>query len=689
MADSTAHKDKAADQWRRYIYMRDYGHTDFIRKADRCEGFFRGLQWSELDLQSLRQTRRPAITINKIMSTLSTIFGEQIQNRMEVSFRPKSGAPGENADVLNKVWMSIGDANQLQWIRSDIFADGLIRSRGFYDLRIEFDDNMYGEVRITKLNSKNVVIDPDAEDYDPDTWNDIVVTKWLTPLDVELLYDKAAADELRAKSSSSYLWGYDSIERSRDRFGAPQGSSPYSENAFDDQNRYVRVLERQYRENVMVNMFVDPVQGDMREVPEGWDRNRIAATAQKYGLNVVRRRVKKIRWCTTADDLVLHDAVSPYKHFTPVPFFPHFRYGQTIGLVENLFGPQELLNKTTSQELHVINTTANSGWKIKTGALTNMSVEELEQRGAETGLIMELDDVKSAEKIQPNQIPQGLDRLSYKAEEALKAISNVSDSMQGFDREDVAAKAIAAKTQRGSVNFAKVMDNLERTDYLLARNTLDLIQAFYTEPRIINITKQGLSAESEVLMVNQENEVGEILNDLTLGEYSVVVTSAPFRATLEDSQFEQAVAMRELGVPIPDSVLIENSRLMRKTELLKELEAEAASPDAQRAKEIQFQTQEAAVDKTRSEAERNRADAHAKLNPPAEGDPGEELALEKYKIDQEMALQREKMQGELALQREKMQGELQIKREEQRAQALERRAQAAMQAAHPQPAQVQ
>jgi hypothetical protein len=36
-----------------------------------------------------------------------------------------------------------------------------------------------------------------------------------------------------------------------------------------------------------------------------------------------------------------------------------------------------------------------------------------------------------------------------------------------------------------------------------------------------------------------------------------------------------------------------------------------------------------------------------------------------------------------------MQGELQIKREEQRAQALERRAQAAMQAAHPQPAQVQ
>lgn len=682
-------RDKAADQWRRYIYMRDYGHTQFVRKADRCEAFFEGLQWNELDLQALKESRRPAITINKIMSTLATIFGEQIQNRMEVSYRPKSGAPSENADVLNKTWTSIGDANQLQWVRSDVFADGLIRSRGFYDARIEFDDNMYGEVRITKLNSKNVVIDPDAEDVDPDTWNDVIITKWYTPLDIELLYDKAAADELRSKVASSYLWGYDSIERSRDRFGDPGLGFSHSENLYDDQNRYIRVLERQYRENAMVNMFVDPVQGDMREVPEGWDRNRIAAVASRHGLQVVRRRVKKIRWCTTADDLVLHDEISPYKHFTPVPFFPFFRYGRTIGLVENLLGPQELLNKTTSQELHVINTTANSGWKLKKGALQNMAVEELEQRGAETGLVMELDDVKNAEKILPNQIPQGLDRLSYKAEEAIKSISNVSDSMQGFDREDVAAKAIAAKTQRGSVNFAKVMDNLERTDYLLARNVLDLVQSFYTEPRIINITNDGLRAETEQIQVNQETPEGEILNDLTLGEYSVVVTSAPFRATLEDSQFEQAVAMRELGVPIDDSVLIENSRLSRKSELLKDMQSAANSPDAQRSKEIQFQTQEAAIDKTRSEAERNRADAQAKLQPAEGADPMQELELQKYKIDQELQLQREKLQGELQLKREAQQAELEMRREEMRAQALERRAQAAMQAANPQPAQVQ
>lgn len=673
--------DAARENWLRYIYCRDNGHVQYVRKADRCENFFAGLQWNEMDIAALRETRRPAITINKIISTLATIFGEQIQNRMEVNFRPKSGAPAENADTLNKVWLSIGDNNQLPWVRSDVFADGLIGSRGFYDARIEFDDNMYGEVRITKLNPKNVVVDPDAEEYDPDTWNDVFVTKWLTPMDIELLYSKEAAQELRDRTGSSYLWGYDSIERTRDRFSGPTQIGMYDRTVSNDQRRYIRVLERQFRELVRVNVFVDPLNGDTREVPEGWDRNRIAAVAEKYGLRVIKKMAKKIRWRTTADSLVLHDDISPYKHMTPVPFFPFFRHGRTIGVVENLLGPQELLNKTTSQELHVINTTANSGWKIKKNSLTNMSVEELEERGAETGIILELDDVSSAEKILPNQIPTGLDRLSYKAEEAIKSISNVSDSMQGFDREDVAAKAIQAKQQRGSVNFSKVMDNLERTDWMLARNVLDLIQTFYTEERIINITHDYPTAEPETLVLNQEQPDGTVTNDLTLGEYDVVVTSAPYRATLEDSQFDQAIAMKQLGIPIPDEVLIENSRLARKSELLKRMQEAANDPAVQRQREQDMALKDAEIADKNASANQKNASAQASLaSAGQDGSAEAELALKKYEMDMNLQLQRAKQEGELQLQREKMAAELELKREESAQRAMERRAQIAIQA---------
>jgi hypothetical protein len=243
-----------------------------------------------------------------------------------------------------------------------------------------------------------------------------------------------------------------------------------------------------------------------------------------------------------------------------------------------------------------------------------MSIEELEQKEATTGLVLELDDVAAAEKIQPNATPQGLDRLSYKAEEHIKTISNISDSMQGFDREDVAAKAIQAKQSRGSINMTKVMDNLERSDFLVARNVLDIVQEYYTEPRLLHITHDDLLQQPETLEVNTYDEaLNEITNDLTIGEYSIIITSQPFRATLEDSQFEQGMAMREAGIQLPDDILIENSRLQRKSEIVKRLQAAQNSPEAQQKAQLEMRNMEAAVAVAEAEAQQKAADAQLKL----------------------------------------------------------------------------
>lgn len=465
----------AQAQWARFQWCRDRGHLDFVAKADKCDNFFVGNQWLQQDLNALELARRPALTINKILPTISTILGEQIENRTETLFRPSAGSSAETADALSKVFMQISQNNQLQWVRSEVFADGLVRSRGFYDVRIDFNDSMQGEVRITQLNSKNVVIDPDAEEYDPDLWNDVFITKWMTFQDIAVLYNEEDAEYLRHKEGSSYPYGYDSIERVRDRFAGIIPLGGYYGIADDaGVRRNIRVLERQYRKLDKQLHFIDLETGDTRPVPVDWDRNKIALVLEKTGgkLGTIKRQVKRIRWCVTADNVVLHDDWSPYNHFTVVPFFPHFRYGKTVGVVENLISPQEILNKSSSQELHVINTTANSGWAVEENSLVNMSIEELETTGAQTGLVLEYrKGATPPEKILPNQIPTGLDRITYKAEEHIKGISGVSDSMQGFDREDVAAKAIAYKQQRGSVNLTKIQDNMQRTDWILARES--------------------------------------------------------------------------------------------------------------------------------------------------------------------------------------------------------------------------
>ena len=687
----------ANEIWDRYIWLRDNGHTDYVKKANRCEDFFAGLQWDPQDLALLRTYRRPALTINKIISTISNVLGEQIYNRTNISFKPRNeGATAEVADALTKVFMQISDNNQLDWVRSDVFADGIITSRGFFDVRLDFSDSLRGEIRIEQLNPKNVLIDSDADEYDPDKWGDVIITKWMSIDQIELLYSKADADLLRGQQSY-FPYGDDVFDRDRDRFGISRAM--YSESK-DNNVRNIRVIERQWRKLDRVLHFVDISTGDMRVVPLSWDQERIYQhLTQNPNLALTKKMIQRIRWTVVASNVVLHDDWSPYKHFTVVPYFPHFRRGRTVGLVENLIGPQELLNKVSSQELHVVNTTANSGWKIKRNALQNMSIAELEQRGAQTGLVLELDDINNAEKIQPNPTPTGLDRISFKAEEHIKTISGVSDYMQGFAREDVAAKSVLTNKQAGQVNLAKVMDNLNRTDYILARNILDIIQEYYTEQRLVYITTDRLTNTTEQLVVNQPTPEGTIINDLTLGEYAIVITNQPERDTFEETQFDQALRLRvEAGVQIPDKFIIQSSRLRDKAEIIKALEGGQNSPEAQAMAQLKMRANEAEVAKLEAEAMQKQADAQLRaaksqkeLAMIGQNSGQDEVALEQMKLEAEMAMQRrkleqeyrlarEKMEMEFALKREQMQIESALKREQMEAEAAFRRQQAEEQA---------
>ena len=679
--------DLAMQVWRRYAWLRDNGHLSYVAKASKCEDFFVGLQWDQNDLALLRQYKRPALTINKIISTISNVLGEQIFNRTDIAFKPRNeGATSEVADALTKVFMQIGDNNQLPWVRSDVFSDGIIGSRGFFDVRLDFTDSLRGEVRVEQLNPKNVLIDGDADEYDPDKWGDVIVTKWMSPDQIEMLYSAADAKLLRGRQDSYFPWGYDSIDRDRDRFGIPRGHYTYGAQPdhTDGNARNIRVIERQWRKLAKVLHFVDIETGDMRPVPYDWDEQRLQAHLQQNpNLTVTKKLIQRIRWTVVADNVVLHDDWSPYKHFTVVPYFPYFRRGRTVGLVENLIGPQELLNKVSSQELHVVNTTANSGWKVKRNALQNMSIAELEQRGAQTGLVVELDELTNAEKIQPNQTPSGLDRISYKAEEHIKSISGVSDYMQGFAREDVAAKSVNANKQSGQANLAKVMDNMNRTDFLLARNILDLVQEYYTEQRLLYITTDRLTNATEQLTVNAVTPEGEIVNNLTIGEYGVVVTNQPERDTFEETQFDQALRLRmEAGVQLPDKYLIQSSRLKDKADIIKDMEGDKDSPEAQAAAALQQRSQEAEVAKVEAEAMQKQTDAQLKqakaqkeLASIGEDSGQNEILLEQQKLEAEMAMEQAKMEQEHALAVQKMEMEFALKREQMAAEiALKREA---------------
>lgn len=664
-------------QWQRYTFMRDTGHMQYVDKSNRCNNFVLGEQWQEEDMRELREARRPALTINKTLGTLASIVGEQIDLRTEIAFKARYGAPSGNADTLTKVFRFISDKNQLPWVRTNMFIDGGITSRGFVDIRMNFDHSITGDVQISSINPKNVIIDPDSDEYDPDKWNDVIVTKWMTADDIEYLYNKKDADALRTRTSSSWTYGYDSIDRQRDRFGGQGIIGSYTTEDMQGVSRMIRVIDRQYRKLDKIVYAVNVMTGDRKEIPKSWDRNKIAQFAEQAQgrYQVIDSVGHRVRWTVTADEFVLHDDWSPYKHFTVVPYFPYFIYGRTSGFVEHLLSPQELLNKTTSQELHVINTTANSGWMTKVGNIKNLTPDELEQWGSKTGLVLEVDDISQTEKITPNQIPSGLDRLSVKSEGYIKSVSGRGDAQMGMARADVSADQIEAQTQNGNQGLRWSLDNLRRTDWIIARNVLDLVQEFYTDPRIMNITHNDLTGEQTEVKINwPDPATGEIQGDISMGEYDFVVTAQQERQTLEQTQFDQAVYLREkLGVKIPDEFLIENSNLINKTGMVAALKQAAQSPAAQLQEQNAVLQQQLGTAELKAKTSKEEADAllkrakaakeMANVQEIANGDPTaeKEMELKQRQHDQEMEHDRQKHSQEMQMEREKHQLEQQTK----------------------------
>lgn len=676
----------AREQWIRYEYCRDTGHLDYLHKSYRCEEMFAGypgLHWDPAVASRLRGERRPFITINKILPTLSSIVGEQIDLRTEVAFKGRYGAPSGTADTLTKLFKYISERNQLDWVRTEMFADGAITSRGYVDMRMNFDNSTTGDIKISNLNPRNVVLDPDAHEYDPDSWGDVIVTNWMSVDMIEVLYGKEPADELRGKASAdSAAFGFDSVDRldrMTDRFGG-MAKVPYPDGEDEHVTRMVRVIDRQHRRLGRVKYVVDTRTGDRKMIPETWERDRIAQTIQgNPNLVVVEQSALKVHWTVTADDLVLHDKPSPYKHFTVLPYFPFLRKGRTVGLVENLIDPQELLNKAVSQELHVINTTANSGYYVQKGKLANMTADELESRGAQTGVVIEVNGPisDSIEKIQPNQIPQGLDQLSIKGENYIKTVSTRGDAQQGMARADASADQIQENRAAASTQMLWPLDNLKRSDWLLARNALDLVQEYITDPRALMITHNEMTGEQTEIKINWP-ENGEVLNDVTMGEYDAQVISQPAKQTLEANQFEQLAYMKEkLGIQIPDEFILQNSQAINKTGIIAALKELAQSAEAQQAQQMKVLAAQLELANLKADASKVEADATLKrakaagelanIQREAEGKPGEaeaaqqEMQLEAQKHTQDLQFQKEKHDQEMLLQREKMQLEMQIK----------------------------
>ena len=594
--------------WERYQYGKDRGHRDFVTIGKENEDYYLGggLQWRDSDRATLEAVKRPVIENNYIFPAVNTSIGIQLQSRVDIAYKPRRGGATEVvATTLSKLTKQVCDDIKFKWLESQIFSDGMIQQRGFYDFRMDFDTNMQGDISAYDLDPLDVIIDPDAQGYDPDRWQDVIVIRYLTVDDIEQLYGKEKAIEVDQMLSSVMNADLDEDYQGRSRFGNIEDAVFRDDYTDETGIKRVLVIDRQSRRLDMQKVVVYST-GDI--VPmEGMSQEQIAAAEEEGGC-CSKRMVGRIRWTVTTADVLLHDDWSPYRSFTVIPYFPYFRRGRTRGMVDNARSPQEAYNKLASQVVQILGSTANGGYFVEEGSLTNMSTSDLEDVGAKTGLVVEYKkDSNKPEKINANQLPTGFERILERSENAIKSITGMSDAVQGSDSRSVSGVAKQSDQYMGQAQLGGPVNNLARTRHMASKKILELIQDFYTEHRIVLITDDSdiANIKQVPLEINTADAAGEILNDLTLGEYDVVATDAPTQATFNDNQFTQAMEMRKEGIQIPDTSIIEMSSLAKKNEIAAQISstAEQADPEA----EAKAESLMATAEKSRAQAKKDMA----------------------------------------------------------------------------------
>ena len=591
MTDTNNGRDKAREAfWRFDEVFYDRGHDNWMRTAKRLEDLYLGggRMWNPEHRAVLESEGRPCREVNTIFPTVNAAIGYQIANRMDLSFMPKgSRATEESATLLSKVTKHVLDNTRYRWAETEMVSDGFVQQRGYLDIRMDYEDSIDGEVKIVSLDPMDVIPDPDARGYNPDSWSDVHITRWMTEREIEGTYGKEAAEAVVANYHTycdEKQWGHDVVDRRGFGNTLPpsysmgrgwKGEKPY--------NRRYRILDKQYHEYANALTAVFPG-GDIRIV-EGYPREHLAWLIDR-GVSIITRRVRRVRWGVFAPEVTLQeDDFSPYNHFTVIGFFPVFRRGQTLGIVDNMVSPAESLNKQLSQYEHIVNGSANGGWQGEANALENMSDDEFVANAAQNNLVLlRKPGTQPFTRIQPNPVPQGLDKMIDMLHNHLNIVSGVDPQGMQIDRKDMSGVALQSLEYAQQKKIALFLDNLSQTRHLMAERVVELIQKYMGSERILRITETdpyGIERQ-EPIAVNVRQPDGSILNDLTIGEYAVAVAEKPANITFNNSEFEQLKAMRgDMGIPIPDAVVIKASNLADKHEIAEAMQSQQGDPRAE------------------------------------------------------------------------------------------------------------
>ena len=128
------------------------------------------------------------------------------------------------------------------------------------------------------------------------------------------------------------------------------------------------------------------------------------------------------------------------------------------------------------------------------------------------------------QRLQPEPPPAGVMVAAEAINNDLQTVLGIFDPSQQIAG-NVSGKALNGQQQQVDMSNFHFYDNLTRSIKQVGKIILDLIPVIYSEQRVMRII--GSDGQPDMVTINEKTAVGEVLNDITVGQYDVVMDVGP------------------------------------------------------------------------------------------------------------------------------------------------------------------
>lgn len=550
------------------------GHRIWREDAMENFEFVCNEQWTPSDKTLLTDEEKPCLTINHVLPIINLLSGMERQNRTDIKAFPRKGGTRIIADAFTSLVKHSVDLCHGETQQSMQFVDGIISGKGWVKTDISYKrDKINGDLVMKRKSPFDMYEDPNSDRYDlNESGKYIIECFWGDKENIKLLYSK----------HSDSIDKYTGDPQDEDMTDAKGKLVKKSDKEDRDPSEYrYRLKEIWWKSYKKQLFFIDgatlsfsPIHNSQKEVAKVVleKERRLAESEKRRPKYSIKEHIIEVLHVTTMlGDMILEDIEDPFNGMTLFPiqrFCPYWFDGIIFGVVEGLKDPQREINKRTSQMLHIINNTANTGWVVR--EKEQKTQEIVKEEGSKPGVVITYSDTPP-DKIEPNQFPQGLFILKQDEEANMKKISGLNPDIMGIgDKKTDSGIAILRRQRQGATISEPVYDNFRLSQRIFGETLIEMIRhsKVYSPAEVAHIMQEE----------KQEIDIQQLYKQMkswATGHYGFKVDQKPNLPTIRMANLEVLMNMANAGLPIPIDVILENSDIPNKEEIVQRVREEA------------------------------------------------------------------------------------------------------------------